>query len=313
MLSKEDVALQELPFTEHDAFRLSGQSFFHQRTLQKYEENFMLPIKCLQPWIKNKPEETIFTENSSGKILIWENYEPMGTYILGGDPSFGANPESDNGVITIYKAFKDKIVQVLEYADNLIDTFHFTWILISLAGMYSSPQIIEVNGPGRTVMSLIDMYKKWINTNKITDKMTVYEYAKKLKQEYMYHRPDTLGTGYCRQWLTTGQTKEPLMFQFQSAFHNGEVIVRSRQLIKEMEFVTKDGESIHAIEGKNDDRVIASALATEFWMKFFRTRLMTFDEYEGKKGKMAEEKKVYDNPEQAFMQNFVRGIIQVGR
>jgi hypothetical protein len=162
-------------------------------------------------------------------------------------------------------------------------------------------------------MSLIDMYKRWINTNKVTDKMTVYEYAKRLKQEYMYHRPDSLGTGYCRQWLTTGSTKEPLMFQFQSAFHNGEVIVKSRQLIKEMEFVTKDGESIEAIEGKNDDRVIASALVTEFWMKRFRTNLMTFDEYEEKKGEMAKEKQIYEKPEQAFMQNFVRNIIQVGR
>jgi hypothetical protein len=316
------VALQEYPFTEHDAFRLSGKSFFNARQLQDQEENPTKPIRCWQPQLTNKPEETRFFETPAGNIKIWEEFEPRAQYILGADPSYGANPDSDNAVIEIYKAHQDRMIQVLEYCDNIVDTYHFTWILISLAGIWGAPQIIEVNGPGRAVLQQMDMFRTWIKDHdkEIDKKYTVYDYAKRLKAEYMWHRPDSLGTGYARHWLTTPDHKEQLMFQFQSAFHNKEIIVRSSMLVKEMERVTKmPGGDIRAESTKdtagrqiNDDRVIASALVCEFWTKFFRRRLMTYEEYEEQKNKEKEEKSIYDNPSAAFMQDFIRNIISQG-
>lgn len=312
MMPKEDVMLQEYPFTEFDAFRLSGKSFFQPRMLQEQEENPIPPIKCLQPIIRpSKPEETRFEETPAGSIKIWEDFESEAQYILGADPSYGANPDSDNAVIEIYKAHKDRLIQVLEYCDNIVDTFHFSWIYLSLAGMWSAPQILEVNGPGRAVLQHLDLYKRWIREHDkdIDRKMTIFDYAKKLKAEYLWRRPDSLGTGYSRQWLTSPTTREYLLYQFQSAYHNHEIVVRSGQLVKEMEYFTKVGAKLEAEPGKNDDRVLASAMVCEFWSKYFRARLETFDEYEAKKKRTQEEKKIYDTPEAAFMQNFVRDII----
>ena len=165
-MSQEDMCLQEYPYTEYDAFRLSGKRFFQSSTLNKLQVGIPEPIRCIEPIFNTKPEDTKLVEHVAGKIKIWEEYEPGATYLLAADPAYGSSSESDNAVITIYKAFKDRLVQVVEYAHNETDTFHFTWMLLSLAGMYSACQIIEMNGPGRVVLQTIDMFKRWITDNK---------------------------------------------------------------------------------------------------------------------------------------------------
>lgn len=313
-LTKEDMMLQENPWTEYDAFRLSGKSFFKSAQARKLEEEANAPTIRYTPIIRQKEEEMEFKESPIGKLLIWEKYDPFAQYLLGADPSFGANPESDNGVITIYKCFKDCIEQVAEFADNYVDQKAFTWIMLSMAGMYNAPQILEVTGPGNTVLHLIDLYRRWIRENKISDKMTIYDYAKKYRTEYLYKRVDSLGSGCARHWKTTGESKETMMFNFQTSINNGEMLVRSKDLIKEMEYVIHDGNSINAIEGKHDDRVIASALACQYWIEAFRSRLQTKAEYEKIKASMAEEDRLRrEHPEKVFGRSFMKDMVLSGR
>lgn len=311
-MSKEDMMLQEYPYTEFDAFRLSGKRFFQSNTLNKLQVGIPEPIKCLEPIFLTKPEDTTLLEDIRGKIKIWEEYETGATYLLAADPAYGSSADSDNAVITIYKAFKDKLIQVVEYAHNETDVFHFTWLLLSLAGMYSACQIIEMNGPGKVVLQTIDMFKRWIIETKAESnkKLTVYDYAKRLKAEYIYRRVDSMSIGGARHWLTTASAKEHIMFQFQAAAQNEDIIIRSKHLIREMEYVAKNGSAIEATEGKKDDRVVASALACEFWMQSYRARLITFEEYEATREKRKRDaQELQDNPRNAYSQHLVRKMM----
>ncbi len=293
--SKEDVMLEKYPFTEFDAFRLSGKSFFNAKLLNA-EKDIWTPLKRFEPVFTRKPEETVLSEHVGGKIKIWEEYEEGAVYILGADPAYGSAGDSDNAVIEIYKAFRDRLIQVVEYADNLVDPFHFTWLLLILQGMYNASSIIELNGPGKTILRQIDYFRQEVRDTRYEPENPIAQYAKKMR-EYLYKRVDSMSNMGVRQWITTPSTKGDLLFQFQGAVENGSIVIKSFELAKEMETVTiKDG-SIGAQSGHHDDRVLASAFVCEHWIKDFKARLMLESVYNDNKDKILEEKKALENPQ----------------
>ncbi len=296
--AKEDVMLEKYPYTEFDAFRLSGKSFFNVKMINA-EKDIWTPLKSYEPVFTRKPEETILSEHSAGKIKIWEEYEAGAVYIIGADPAYGSAGDSDNAVIEIYKAFRDRLVQVGEYADNLVDQYHFTWLLLILQGMYNANCIIEVNGGGKTVLRQIDYFRQEIRDSRYEAENPISAYAKRMR-EYLYKRPDSLAGMGVRQWLTTASTKEDLMFQYHGAVENGEITIKSFQLAKEMEMVSIKNGSIGAQAGHHDDRVLASAFCCEHWTKDFKARLMLQEVYESSKDKTQLQREEEKNPNFLF-------------
>jgi hypothetical protein len=316
-LTREDMMLQEYPWHEHDCWRLSGKSFFNRSQVRALENLASKPIVREEPIMRAEIERIEFKNSPVGKIQVWERWEEQPdngvVYIVGADPSWGANPDSDNGVITIYKCFKDCIEQVLEYSDNFIDTKAYAWILLSLVGQYNASYILEVPGPGKAVLQLIDLYRRWIRENKIDATMTIYDYAKKYMKEYLYKRVDSFGSPGARHWITTGESKEQMLFNFQTCVNNGEVIIRSKELVSEIGYIVKENGTIAASGTKHDDRVIASALVCQHWVESYRSRLKTKADYLAEKAVHAEQQAMYrDRPAEAFGQHFVREMVLGG-
>jgi len=301
--SKEDVMLEKYPYTEFDAFRLSGKSFFNVKILNA-KKDIWTPLKSLEPVFTRKPEETILHEHTAGKIKIWEEHEESAVYVLGADPAYGSSGDSDNAVIEIFKVFRDRMVQVLEYADNLVDQFHFTWLLLILQGMYRASSIVEVNGGGKTILRQIDYFRQEIRDTRYEPENPISIYAKRMR-EYLYKRPDSLASMGVRQWLTTSSTKDDLMFQFHGSVENGEIEIRSSALANEMEMVSINNGYIGAQSGHHDDRVLAAAFCCEHWTKDFKARLMLQEVYERDKEKIAEEKEISNNPNVVFNKNMI--------
>ena len=307
--TKEDVMLEKYPYTEYDAFRLSGKSFFNVK-MNNAEKSIWTPIKRLEPLFTRKPEETLLQEHQAGKIKIWEEYEHGAQYILGADPAYGSAGDSDNAVIQIFKAFRDRLVQVVEYADNLVDQFHFTWLMLILQGMYNASTILEVNGPGKAILQQINYFRQEIRDKKYEPANPIATYAKNMR-EYIYKRPDSFVGMGVRQWLTTSSTKNDLLFQFHGAVENGEVIIKSFELAKEMEMVTIRGGTIEAQSGHHDDRVLAAAFCCEHWIKDFKARLVLEEVYNENKEKIAQEKKAMEDPMTLFNRNLIQNEIDM--
>ena len=83
---------------------------------------------------------------------------------------------------------------------------------------------------------------------------------------YLYHRPDSLGAGYVRNFSTTYSTKPGLMTNVKSCFEFGEIPVRSHKLLDEMFLVQREedgyiGAPQSADSDEKDDRVMAMAFA----------------------------------------------------
>ena len=283
-----DFALQELPFDEYDAFRLSGYRFFEnaqltdiRREIEK-ENVYYLNIFADLNGIS-------IEEGSKYKcnLEVYEFPKQGEHYFLGADPTFGSSADSDNAVITIWKGYQDKIIQVAEYVDNLIGTIEFSKIIVLLCGLYRPSFLnLEVTGPGRVVIKELDKIKNKtfelgevrINiSNKTYDVKNLYENIKEIR-DYLYYRPDSLRRSFARHWETNQSTKEPLMNQMRSIFGLGMCLPKSKKLLEEMSYFVKDGAHLGAMPGRYDDRVIAAALAIEYWRTYWSHRLPKYEE-----------------------------------
>jgi hypothetical protein len=95
---------------------------------------------------------------------------------------------------------------------------------------------------------------------------------------YLYHRPDSMGAGYCYNFQTTVDSKLMIMNQYRDRYSSNELQIHSNELLEEMQTITQEGSSIEA-EGKNkDDRVFATALAVEAWSRWVRPHMIATDQ-----------------------------------
>jgi hypothetical protein len=278
--SKLDNMLEMYPFTEFDAFRTSGKQYFLPNKVKESYDKVKQPVLTLQPIFYEKPEKTKLVKSVSGKIKIWEDPPDLNYngYLLSFDPAYSTNPDSDNSCIQVWKCFRDKMIQVLEFASPTIETLKSAWLFLKIGSMFNcSLSIYEIDGAGKAVAEMIEFLRKQTIENIGDGDRTIYEYARRMKQ-YLYRRIDSLAGGTALQWITGGN-KLKIMSQLRGVFHDGLLEVNSIELLKELEFIVKDGGDIAAIKGKHDDRVMTAAFAVEAWLNQMAFRLPTYDEY----------------------------------
>jgi len=277
-------ALQELPFFEDQAFQLSGDRFFDAVILKQYEEeikrelaNGSLKEKYYR--LRYDGEKFTFEETSSDRcnLTIWEYPSAHCVYVLGADPTMGANPESDNAVISIWRCEEDRIIQVAEFVDNQVPPQVFARFILLLGGLYNGAYVnLEVTGPGQSTLKEFDYLRSqgWV-PEVVMDDITKEALQNNIRymRDYLYYRADSFRRSFLRHWKTTPDLKVDLMQMFKGCVHEKKTVIRSKALLKEMAKVVKDGSVIEAESGFHDDRVIAGALAVEYWVRYLRGKV----------------------------------------
>jgi hypothetical protein len=287
----ETACLQELPFTEDEAFQLSGSKFFassdliSQYKIAKEKEKEALPLR-----ITYDGKFHISKTEANPNLLIYEPPDPNGVYVVGADPTMGASLESDNACICVLRCYKEKVVQVAEFSDNSITPQEFARFVLFIAGLYSAVMTnLEVNGIGRLVLNEIDTLRK---TGWVPEVIGNQEFKYNLRKikDYLYFRPDTLRRSYVRHWATTPETKAHMFNLIKGYLKLRQIELSSIQLIKEMERIVKDGTVIEAQAGFHDDRVIALGLALEAYDRWIKHKAPNIEE--GEIAKTPEELKI---------------------
>lgn len=291
--ASEGMIGQELPWTEEDAFVLTGSAFFPNQRMQndlkrvldgktvlfqayKYE----LGDDFLQTGIEI---EQVF-QSSEADLRIWEEPDDKyGFYVIGMDPAYGRNDWKDRHSCQIYRCYADRLVQVGEYASDSPLTYQAAWVLAHLCGVYRNSIInVEVSGPGNAVVLEFDNLKRQLRSPQWADRIIEIDQKKKTTitealdsaQWYLYHRPDSMGTGYAYNWQTNQNNKLLIMNQLRDSYATGIMEINSGPLLEEMQGVVQDGSEIGAPGRGKDDRVFASALAHKAWTEWVRPRLM---------------------------------------
>lgn len=299
IVGDDGIFEQNQPFTEDDAFVMSGHSFFQVRSIARdmqamidtpparvedggfgyssyyYELGNSFFDIALKPFEDEDDHHEI-------ELKVWEEPVPSGHYVIGMDPAWGRNEHKDRHAIVVLRCFADKVVQVAEYATANVEVKHAAWVCAHLAGAYSNCIVnIDLNGPGRALMMEWNHVRDLLNAEMNEGLVASRDWENALSNArwYLYNRPDTMGKGYAANFETTSRTKSEIMHQMRGSYVTRELVIRSIRLLEEMRIVVMDGDSIGAPEstGENskDDRVFATALAVRAWINWRRPELLS--------------------------------------
>jgi hypothetical protein len=302
---------QEHPPTEEYAFVMSGYKYFSSDRLT-------------DAYKKAKEQKTDFyrytfgkdfmdlrvhdTNNVNATLFVWEKPSPFGEYVFGADPAFGYNPESDESVISIYRCYSDRLVQVAEFCGTGIRTDQMAWILLHLGGWYKNVMVnLEITGPGGSVMAEM----KHVQTMQrllASRGQANFADTQSCMKSFLYSRQDSLVQSFNYHTKTNHDEKEQMLGAMKGLFETEKIDIRSLGLLNEMKYFCRSGGSLEGLGGEYDDRVIATALAIIAFVRWVRPRL-------AKQGQTYEsvQKQEVESPDEArgFAINFLasRGIV----
>ncbi len=279
---------QEQPWDEDEAFQITGAVFFSGETLkdqtEKYVSNKFKAYMFLPGTefhdLKVYPAET----SRNIELKVWEPPQREAVYSFGIDPAFGENEDNDRSSFQVFKCYSDGVDQVAEYAYPLITTKHFAWVISAVMGWYGAEPlteiryILELNGPGNAVLTELQGLKFRIDNGYAPrgDEQGLNNIFQNVKS-YIYSRPDSMGGGSAWHWKTNQQNKIMILEQLRGSVGNGQIHIKSQELIREMQRIARDGDTIKASgtgDAGKDDRTLAAALAHHNWEIKMRRNLI---------------------------------------
>jgi hypothetical protein len=269
---------REFPSTELEAWVTTGSPYFKARAVSEdvllarqyarfnaYDISFgntfgSLTVKQVQ-------------NAADADLRVWEEPKPKARYVIGMDVAYGISATNDRTVISVWRCFADKVIQVAEYATAEPETEQATWVLAWLAGCYQDVIInLEINGPGAEVFMKLKHLKAQLQNQVVRDVPRGLNVTRSLDtmRWYLYKRPDTMGAGYAYNWKTSWDNKLAMLSQMRDHYQMGRMLCRSVPLLDEMLTLKQEGDVIQASGRNKDDRVIAAGLAGYAWQEWVR-------------------------------------------
>lgn len=276
---------KDYPHTENHAFVATGSQFFTSTSLNDAYQRVMHEKKPTTYRIQTGREftETLVTlvPAKQANLAIWEEPQPKESscYVLGADPSYGSNRTSDLFALTVYRAWANRVEQVAEFTSNSLSTVAFAWIIVYLAGAYQPCLVnLEIDGPGEAVLNEMQNLRKSANIPpRLNADAKILQDVTRAMSQFLYRRLDSLGGApQALHTQTNTRMKERMFNNFKDNFERGILVPHSRPLLDEMQTIRRhEGDIQPSADGNDqDDRSIATALATLAWNDQLRTRLI---------------------------------------
>ncbi len=281
-----NTRVQEQPYTEEDAFQQTGATFFSPEVLTDQTNKFV-NNKFKNYWFMAGDEFINMRAYKArtikeSELKVWEEPEIGACYVVGIDPAFGENEKNDRSSIQVIRCYADGVDQVAEYSSPLVTTRHLAWVLAAIMGWYGEGNnqvypIMELNGPGNAVFNALKDLQVYLRIGHHAQQVQEKGLTDIFKnvQTYIYTRPDAMSAGHSWHWITNASRKVMIMEALRDYVSNGTFRIRSAELIKEMNSVSRDGDTIEAPGSKKDDKVVAAAMATQCWLEKVKTNLMS--------------------------------------
>lgn len=289
-----EMLRQNQPWTEDEAFVLSGWSFFQVRAIandikyildnesefdfQGYRYDLTHSFLDMKLHLLDAEEDSI----DDMELAVWAEPVEGAKYVIGCDPAWGRNDHKDSSAIVVWRCFADKLVQVAEYATSQVEPKHVAWVLAHLAAVYRDCIVnIDLQGPGRSLLQEWDHLRGLLHSELYADRIRSNDWqdALGMARWYLYHRPDAMGSGFALGFETTWRNKSEIMHQMKGAYITHELDIKSLRLLEEMRVVVQDGSEIGAPESSSelckDDRVFATALAIRAWINWVRPEMLS--------------------------------------
>lgn len=274
----------ELPWDESEAFVATGTAYFSAKRITE-DMKFISSAQVSFSGYRYSLGK-VFTDTRIAKVdkaedadlKIWEEPRKEGRYVIGVDGAFGRSETADRSVISVWRCFADKCLQVAEFATPRPESYQTAWVMAHLAGVYRDCMInVDLLGPGELIMAELKHLKQQMafgQLRQIAADMKILD-ALNNARWYLSHRLDQTGVGsYLYNTKTTQDEKARLYGGMRDGYNLETILPRSLGLLDEMRTLRQDGLKIEASGRNKDDRVFAAALAVGAWTKWIRPEMM---------------------------------------
>lgn len=275
---------EELPWTEMEAFVATGSAFF---SLKRVTEDLKLigetkvgfsgyAYTLGKTFVETRIQPVTRVEDA--ELKIWEEPKKGGKYAIGVDGAYGRSADADRSVISVWRCYADKCVQVAEYATPKPEAYQTAWIMAHLAGAYRDCMInVDLLGPGELIMAELKHLKQQMAYGQMRQAAAEMKILDALNNArwFLNHRLDQTGVGsYLYNTKTTQDEKARLYGRYRDGYNLEQIIPRSVGLLSEMTTLVQDGLKIEASGRNKDDRVFGAALAITSWTEWIRPTMI---------------------------------------
>ena len=130
---------QQQPWTEEDAFQMTGAIFFDSEKLTDQANKHVSPkfqTYSFFPGFEFTDFRAAPAHNAkSVELKVWGGTRRrVGLYQVAADVAFGHDEKNDRSAIQVLRCFADGLDQVAEYAWPLINTRQFAWVIAAIEG-----------------------------------------------------------------------------------------------------------------------------------------------------------------------------------
>lgn len=278
----DDMARMETyPWTETEAFVASGSNFFTSKELNNSYQKVIRepePLKFRIATGKDFTETTVIqVEDKKYNLKVWQQPVAGAFYVLGADPAYGSNINSNLFAAEMFRVWGNRMEQVAEFSTSNLSTSGFAWIIAYLVGAYGNCCLnLEIDGPGEAVLNELQNLKRNKNLPHFSHAAALQNVFKSMSQ-YMYRRLDMIqGMPAAIHTQTNHRMKERMFNLLKDNWENGIMELHSRDLLDEMKTIRRhDGDIAPSAEGgNNDDLCIGAGLAAVAWNDQMRVKLI---------------------------------------
>lgn len=284
--SDEIFRLREQAWTSDEAWLLTSRGFFPAQELSDIKRShgsnrfraytYSLGLEFHHTRISPTINPRLF------ELKVWDEPQEGACYIVSADVAHGANEHNDHSTAQVLRAYADGLDQVAEFSSPVVNTTQYAWVLASLAGWYAGSTsqvtvIIEIQGGGDATWREFQGLKRRIAQGYQAEEIRERGLQNLFHnvRNYMYTRSDSIG-GASRnyQWKTNYTVKPSMMEQMRGYVMSQHLIIRSETAYNQMQAVVREGDSISAATGR-DDNVISLAIGCRCWDESLRPKLVT--------------------------------------
>lgn len=271
----EQLADQEMFTLPEEGFEATGISFIRDEAVRQCRRAVAAapaPKRFRYEMGAHLEDTKVMRTTPDHSMLdVWEEPVAAQGYVVACVPAHSTTAECPDDVISVWKATRDTLEQVAEFAAEEFGQLPMAWVCAQLAGHYRAPRrslICETVGFGGGVWQALRRLTTFgEGLRSLGNHHDLVNFMGGVRS-YIWRRPDAMAPGSALHWKTNTENRGWILSRFRDQVASRVVTVRSRALVAEIERLRQDGdEFIPDGRHPSDHRVVAAALAVESWSR----------------------------------------------
>lgn len=221
--------------------------------------------------------QAVSVDPADADLLVWEEAERGGAYLVAAHPAYSSSQDAPHFCAQVWRLWPDRMRQVAEYWAEDGEFHKFAWVLVHLAGHYSSVAGIpayligEVGYTGQRVLGEIQRLERYGYGLGPDVRSQQFRNVAGNIRHYLYRKLDALRGSATAYWpRTTLDLRASFLNGLRDEIERRHLEIRSSALVDELAMLRRgeagDRDMIAGGGDSSEERALTAAHAVECWL-----------------------------------------------